>query len=286
MKKLHAFKVGNFKCTLFKDFVYRYRITDYFQNIGTEVALKALEKFSVTEGFIPSPYVALLVETDNKKFLVDTGLGKRSQILEFNGHQFRFDGKLIPDLITNNLLDKIDKVIVTHLHPDHAGGLFSEDKKCFFPNSEIIVHQAEWDYWCRDYIMGSSPVFDYTVLEQVNPLKNQYLTLVDKPDFEIVPGINLIHIPGHTPGQIAVHLYSNGENLLYISDAWLHPLHIEYLDWRNSVDLDHTLAKKSKLRLLNMAYANSMLVQTFHFDFPGLGRIDKLNNNWSWVIEE
>ena len=286
MKRLHSFKVGNFKCTLFKDFLYRYRITDYFQNVSTEVAVQALEKFSVIEGMIPSPYVALLVETDDKKILVDTGVGKRSQILEFKGHQFRFEGQLIPDLIANSLLDRIDKVILTHLHPDHAGGLFSEDKKCLFSNSEIIIHQAEWDYWCRDYRMGSSPLFDYTIQEQVNPLKDQYLTLIDKPELEIIPGINLIHIPGHTPGQLAVHLNSNGENLLYISDAWLHPLHIEHLDWRNVVDLDHELANKSKLRLLNMAYDNSMLLQTFHFDFPGLGRIDKLNNNWSWVIEE
>lgn len=285
MKTLHSFKVGNFKCTLFKDYQYQYRVIDYFQNVSTEVVGQALEKFSVIDGMIPSPYVALLVETDDKKILVDTGLGKRSQILEFKGHQFRFDGQLIPNLIAKSLLDKVDKVIVTHLHPDHAGGLFSEKKKCFFPNSEIIVHQAEWDYWCRDYIMGSSPVFDYTVLEQVKPLKNQHLTLVDKPELEIIPGISLIHIPGHTPGQLAVHLNSNGEHLLYISDAWLHPLHIEHLDWRNSVDLDHELAKKSKLRLLNMAYANSMSVQTFHFDFPGLGRIDKLKSNWSWVIE-
>lgn len=286
MKRLYSFKVGNFKCTLFKDYQYQYRIADYFQNISTEAALQALEKFSVVDGMIPSPYVALLVETDDKKILVDTGLGQRSHILEFKGHKFRFEGQLIPDLIANSLLDNIDKVILTHLHPDHAGGLFSEDKKCHFANSEIIVHQAEWDYWSRDYKMGSSPVFDYTVLEQVNPLKDQYLTLFDRPELEIIPGINLIHIPGHTPGQLAVHLNSNGEDLLYISDAWLHPLHIEHLDWRNAVDLDHELAKKSKLRLLNMAYDNSILVQTFHFDFPGLGRIDKLNNNWSWVIEE
>jgi len=286
MKRRYSFKVGNFKCTLFKDYLYQYRIADYFQNISAEVAVQALEKYRLTEGLIPSPYVALLVETDNKKILVDTGLGKRSEILEFKGHQFRFDGQLIPDLMSNSLLDKIDIVILSHLHPDHAGGLFSEDKKCLFPNSKIIIHHAEWDYWHKDYKMGSSPVFDYTILEQVNPLKEHHLRLIDKPELEIAPGINLIHIPGHTPGQLAVHLNSNREDLLYISDAWLHPLHIEYLDWKNVFDLDHELAKKTKLRLLNMAYANSMLVQSFHFDFPGLGHIDKLNNNWSWVNEE
>jgi len=286
MKRAYSFEVGNFKCTLFKDYQYQYNVADYFHNISREVAVQALEKYTITNGTIPSPYVALLVETGDKKILVDTGLGKRSQILEFKGHQFKFDGQLIPDLTNRDLLEKIDIVVLTHLHPDHAGGLFAEDKKCFYPNSEIIMHQAEWDYWSGDYKMGSSPVFDYTVLEQVKPLKDQHLTLTDKPELEIVPGIKLIHIPGHTPGQLAVHINSNGEELLYISDAWLHPLHIEHLDWKNVFDLDHELARKTKLRLLNMAYDRSMLVQAFHFDFPGLGRIDKIKNNWFWVNEK
>lgn len=283
---MYSFKVGKFKCTLFKDYLYQYRIPDYFQNISLEVASEALKKFTVNEGLIPSPYVALLIETEDKKILVDTGLGRRTEVLEFKGHQFRFDGQLIPDLTSNGLLDKIDVVILTHLHPDHAGGLFSEGKKCLFPNSEIIVHQAEWDYWRRDYTMGSSPVFDYTILEQVNPLTDHHLSLISTSEFEISPGINLIHIPGHTPGQLAVHIHSEGKDLLYISDAWLHPLHIEHLDWETVFDLDHELAKKTKQQLLHMAYADSMLVQSFHFDFPGLGRIDKTKNNWSWVFEE
>lgn len=285
MKELHSFTVGDFQCTLFKDAVYHYNIPDYFHDIPNEVALQALKNFKVVNGLIPSPYVALLIETDSKKILVDTGLGRRTEILEFKGQQFKFDGRLIPDLSAKGLLDGIDMVVLTHLHPDHAGGLFSEDKTCFFPNSEIVVHQKEWDYWLQEYKMGTSRVFDYTVREQLQPLDTQQLVLTGKKQHEIAPGLNLIHIPGHTPGQLAVHLHSKGENLLYISDAWLHPLHITHLDWKTVFDLDEELALKTKLRLLDMAYTDSMLVQSFHFDFPGLGRIDKTNNQWSWVSD-
>ena len=286
MKRHYSFNIGDFKCTLFRDAHFYYRIPDYFLDIEPDILAQALEPYRVADGLIPSPYVALLVETGSKKILIDTGLGNRSQGLEFKGHQFKFDGQLITDLKSMGLLDQIDIVILTHLHPDHAGGLFSEDRKCIFPDSEIIVHQAEWDYWTKDYVMGTSPVFDYTVREQVTPLRDQQLRLFDTTELEIIPGINLLHTPGHTPGHLAVHLHSKGEDLLYISDAWLHPLHIEHPDWKNVFDLDPELAKKTKLQLLEMAHNNAIVVQAFHFDFPGLGRIDKVNNQWTWVSEE
>jgi hypothetical protein len=46
--------------------------------------------------------------------------------------------------------------------------------------------------------------------------------------------------------------------------------------------MDHQKAKRSRIRLLEMAYKDKMLVNAFHLNFPGLGRIDKLKNNWSW----
>jgi hypothetical protein len=69
---------------------------------------------------------------------------------------------------------------------------------------------------------------------------------------------------------------------LYISDAFLHPLHIERLDWQTNYDLDHEKAKSSRIKLLELAHKERMLINAFHFDFPGLGRVEKHNNRWTW----
>ena len=126
----YQFSIGEFKCTLFKDFDCNYRIQDYFDNVDLEVALKALSLYDITKDPIPSPYVGLLVEYKDKKILVDTGLGKRQEPLEFMDHKFVIDGWLIPILQKKNLLNDIDTVVVTHLHPDHAGGLIDEMGQC------------------------------------------------------------------------------------------------------------------------------------------------------------
>jgi hypothetical protein len=56
--------------------------------------------------------------------------------------------------------------------------------------------------------------------------------------------------------------------------------------WRTNYDLNHEKAKQSRIKLLELAYKDNMLVNAFHFDFPGLGRIDKFENNWIWKYSE
>jgi hypothetical protein len=70
---------------------------------------------------------------------------------------------------------------------------------------------------------------------------------------------------------------------LYISDAFLQPLHIERLDWQTNYELDHWKAKHSRIKLLELAQKEDMLVNSFHFDFSGLGRVDKRNGKWNWT---
>ena len=42
------------------------------------------------------------------------------------------------------------------------------------------------------------------------------------------------------------------------------------------------MAKASRIKLFELASKEDMLVNAFHFDFPGLGRIDKLKDRWTW----
>jgi len=73
---------------------------------------------------------------------------------------------------------------------------------------------------------------------------------------------------------------------LYWSDVFLHPGHIEHLDWQTVYDKDHEKARQSREKLLSLAKAEDLLISSFHFDFPGLGRVEKNKDKWTWRYED
>jgi glyoxylase-like metal-dependent hydrolase (beta-lactamase superfamily II) len=101
-------------------------------------------------------------------------------------------------------------------------------------------------------------------------------------EIEIVPGIYAVAAQGHTPGHMALTVSSEGEQLLCISDALLHPIHVEHPDWYSAVDLNPEQAVRTRRRLLNHAATEKAVVLAFHFPFPGLGHVVQKREAWQW----
>ena len=120
------------------------------------------------------------------------------------------------------------------------------------------------------------------------PVRRHLLPLADRvelleEDREIVLGICALHAPGHTPGHMALAIRSEGEELLYISDAALHPLHLEHPAWNTVFELDPGRALHSRRALFDRAAADDAIVLAFHFHpSPGLGHVRKRRTGWTW----
>src|SRR5438270_2730779 len=99
---------------------------------------------------------------------------------------------------------------------------------------------------------------------------------------DIVPGVEAIPTAGHTPGHLALLVSSGADQLMYIADAVLHPMHLEYPSWRNAFDLDEAVATSTRKQLLDRVAADDMNVLGYHFPFPRLGRIRQRGNAWRW----
>jgi glyoxylase-like metal-dependent hydrolase (beta-lactamase superfamily II) len=108
------------------------------------------------------------------------------------------------------------------------------------------------------------------------------LSLVDD-GAEVVPGIQVIATPGHTPGHVALAITSDGEQLLHISDVVLYPLHLEHPGWAPVFDILPEAAATSKHRIFDRAAEEHALVFAHHFPpFPNLGYVRKFGAGWQW----
>jgi glyoxylase-like metal-dependent hydrolase (beta-lactamase superfamily II) len=276
-------KIGAFTCRIFKDYMFKYLASDFFMNAKEPELTTLLMKYRITADNIPSPFIAILLENANQKILIDTGIGYSDKPITVGGNSVLLKGRLIEILEKENIKkEDITDIVVTHFHPDHIGGVFDDNDHLNFPNARFIMHEDEWNYWHSPQSDNQPGMFKQFIKENITGLKNFNLELI-KGDFtDVLPGIAAVKIEGHTPGQIALMIRSNDKNLLYASDVFLHPIHMEKLDWQTSYDLDHEKAKQSRIKILELAYKENILVNAFHFDFPGLGRIDRTGNDWKW----
>ena len=93
---------------------------------------------------------AFLLDTLDHRILIDTGIGA-----------FAGEGRagLMANLNTIGLDGSaIDTVFITHIHPDHVGGLIDADDQPVFPKARMLVRSGERDYWHRDIPEGAPEV--------------------------------------------------------------------------------------------------------------------------------
>jgi len=85
----------------------------------------------------------LITGAGRKPVLVDTGYGALAPVETM--------GRLGSALATTGVKpEDVETVLITHLHPDHCGGL-AADGKAVYPNAEIVVHADEAAHWLPDW---------------------------------------------------------------------------------------------------------------------------------------
>ncbi|HUN33797.1 MAG TPA: N-acyl homoserine lactonase family protein [Trebonia sp.] len=133
-------------------------------------------------------------------------------------------------------------VVITHAHWDHTGNLSQ------FPAAEIVMSQAEYDFWMSP--VARRPLFALHSEEDELDLlatarKAGRLTLTQASSTQLRPGVQLIQVGGHTPGELIVTVGDEAGTVILASDA-LH--HYE------EVDRDRPYAVLSDLPDMYRAY--------------------------------
>jgi glyoxylase-like metal-dependent hydrolase (beta-lactamase superfamily II) len=274
--EIYRFKVGTFECMAVSDGTFTYTppmfpppATFLFANALRERLEQVLREHNLQpEQWVEwiSPYICMVVNTGKHRVLVDTGAGGLGPNT----------GKLLQNLRAGGIgPGDIDIVILTHGHPDHIA----------FPNAHFVMWKDEWHFWTSDLTElkvdeHARKLLSMFARKNLPPIQGQ-LDLVEH-ETEIVPGIQAVAAPGHTSAHMALAISSGGEQLLCISDAVLHPIHVEQPDWYAAIEFAPQQVVTTRRKLLNRAAAEKALVLAFHFPFPGLGHVVQKGEGWQW----
>jgi glyoxylase-like metal-dependent hydrolase (beta-lactamase superfamily II) len=201
---------------------------------------------------------AFLLRTASERVLVDTGIGHLRE------PPYEVDGR-IEDSLRDAALEPaaVTHVVHTHLHADHAGGACGPDGEPRFPNAMHHVHPSDWSFFAA---RGSSAREALTAIEANGRLD------LDPADREVVPGVRVLHTPGHTPGHRSVVVGEGGHVLLLTGDLLHLPIQVAHPEWDSSHDVDPMLGAASRRVLLFRAMSSGWRVGVSHFARP-FGRV-------------
>ena len=130
---------------------------------------------------------------------------------------------------------QVTLVVNTHLHFDHSGGnTYRDGEKIVptFPRASYVFQRLEWEdaMHANERTRGSYLPDDYAPLEAVGKLE-----LIDE-SVEIIPGVRLDRVQGHTRGTQTVRVSDRGETLFFSSDFMPDRHHLP-LPWISAFDL-------------------------------------------------
>jgi glyoxylase-like metal-dependent hydrolase (beta-lactamase superfamily II) len=222
---------------------------------------------------------AYLINTGDKLVMIDSGAG---QLL---GDGL---GKLVDNLRAAGYQpEQVDEIYLTHMHPDHLGGL-THDGKAVFPNAVVRAASQDADFWLSADKLKQASAGSKSNFERAQAVIKPYQAAGHfKPfsgDGELSPGIAAFAAHGHTPGHSVYQVTSQGQKLLLLGDL----IHVAAVQMPHpkvaiSFDNDAKAAVAQRLRIFGDSARQSELVGGAHLSFPGLGYLNRQGDGYTWV---
>ena len=272
----HRFSLGNAEVVTILDGALTIGIRPPFLLDKDDDQIAAIAKSaSLPPDRVVNNFVPTLVDTGSELVLFDAGCG-----------HFRRDkgaGRLIEVLIGAGINpSEIGVVALTHVHPDHIGGIL-EAGELAFPNAELMIGRREYEEWASgDNIPSQRAENREMFLRLISPLADRFRFLDD--GHRVASGITAEAGFGHSLGHMMYRVEAAGNQLLVWGDVANHFVYsVGNPESPVAFDDDKDLAIATRMRVLDMAATDRLQIVGHHMPFPSVGHVERAGRSYRWV---
>ncbi|MBV9211291.1 MAG: MBL fold metallo-hydrolase [Acidobacteria bacterium] len=208
----------------------------------------------------------LFVETGTEKILIETGIGEKWSEKQASMYGITRQRPLSESLeaVAGVKAEEITIVVNTHLHFDHAGGntTLSENSEAVipaFPNARYLVSRAEYEHAESPHERDRASYLP----DNWRPLVESGQLDLQEADYEVVVGLKMQTVPGHSRSMQCARLERGGQTLFCFADLVPTRAHIKTA-WIMGYDLYPVETLEAKKRLLPQAAREDWLCLFYH----------------------
>jgi glyoxylase-like metal-dependent hydrolase (beta-lactamase superfamily II) len=268
---MDSVRLGDIRLTYLPDGAIHGELRSLYRDLP-ETGLEGSNELLDEDDLLVMSVGAVLVEVGERRALIDLGWGPSSLDIHEASQGARrghaHGGTLVASLRECGLgPEDIDTVALSHLHSDHIGWLLSGDKLTFSRATHLLA-EAEWCYWNEP---GRLDKLGSPSSEQGATLASR-LQFIDDGD-TVVPGVDAMLTAGHTPGHLSFVASSGTARAVVLGDAVHCPLELSYPELELVIDVDPTMAARSRHRLERLLSGEGTMSAGGHFSGAAFQRL-------------
>lgn len=182
--------------------------------------------------------------------------------------------------------EKVTHVVLTHLHSDHVGwNTRWVDNRWTptFPNAKYYIPEQDFRF-CEQGKNKEEKidVFGESFNDSVMPIVNEGLSVMIRPGMEIADCLQVEDAAGHSPGQVAFRIRSQGEEAVFSGDIFHSPMQIVKPEINSGYCIYPDVARNTRYEFLNKAADTGSLILPVHFGDPYCGYIRRNGQGFSF----
>ncbi|QTN22749.1 MBL fold metallo-hydrolase [Rhizobacter sp. AJA081-3] len=269
--------LGDFEVTALSDGTVGLHVEKLLQGTTPKKVESALAKWRLGLP-LETSVNGYLVNTGSKLVLIDAGAG---------GLFGPTLGNLVANLKASGYTpEQVDEIYITHMHPDHVGGL-AADGKIVFPNAVVRADQADADFWLSAANLEAAPKeskgFFQGAQASLKPYVDAGRFKAISADEELAPGIKAVATHGHTKGHRNYVVQSKGQKLVLWGDL-MHVAAVQFATPAVTIafDTDQKAALAQRRKAFAEAAKQGYFIGASHLSFPGIGHLSAQGAGYSF----